>query len=102
MNNNSQEAMPEDLRKGPLSQVPAFWAETANLGLASDGRLSHLVRDADGDYLGRRDLGSIGRDPRVGDELAGELAELLDAWRDSPGLSELEREWREDYERGLL
>ena len=83
----------------PFSPLAA-WMETRHLSLGRDGRLGLLAYEVDDDgeahYDRTEDLGPIGL-AEVGPELAGELAELLDRWRDSPSMSDLHREGCEEY-----
>lgn len=76
------------------------WLMTAHLALDREGRL--WIRATEDEDSPRVDLGPIAL-AEVEPGLAGELAELLDAWRDTPRRSDLHREWNQEWaaERGL-
>lgn len=77
------------------------WAETRDLALSSSGRLYRFRWDDAGEYDGRDFLGVIDSYHSVPDELADQLAELLDRWVDTPSGAEQRREDGEGYRAGV-
>lgn len=77
-----------------------WWEQTADLALDDEGLLYHLVADRVGDRRPVR-LGPIGW-AEAPPGLGPQLAELLDAWRDSVPRESLHREWYACYRASRL